>query len=138
MSTRSVLSPVSHDHTAILGRSLGTIAAEKAGIVRRGRPVLVARQRPTALAAIRRVCRATGADLVLVRPLTGHADLALAGDHQRQNAALAVEAARRLAADGLGIPEPAYAAGLRDAVWPARFERVGRRRQRNWRRIAHA
>ena len=123
----SVLTPVSHDHTAILGRSLATIATEKAGIVRAGRPALVALQRPTALAAIRRACRSAGADLEMVRPLGVRADLALAGDHQRQNAALAVAAARALAAGGVAIPEPAYADGLRGAVWPARFERVSGR-----------
>ena len=120
----SVLTPVSRDHTAILGRSLASIATEKAGIVRPGRPALVALQRPTAHAAIRRVSRAAGADLELVRPLGVRAVLALAGDHQRQNAALAVATARALAVTGVAIPERAYPEGLRSAVWPARFERV--------------
>ena len=123
----SVLTPVSRDHTAILGRSLASIATEKAGIVRPGRPALVALQRPTALAAIRRACRAAGADLELVRPLGVRTELALTGDHQRQNAALAIAAARALTAGGLVIPEPAHADGLRRAAWPARFERVGER-----------
>lgn len=116
----SILTPISHDHTAILGRSLGSIATEKAGIVRAGRPAFVAGQRPTALAAIRRVCRAAGVTLTPVRPLAVHTDLGrLDGDHQRQNAALAAAAAR-----ALGIPETAFGPGLRRAVWPARFERV--------------
>ena len=115
----SILTPISHDHTAILGRSLATIATEKAGIVRAGRLALVAVQRPTELGAIHRVCRAADATLTAVRPLAVRADLGLAGDHQRQNAALAVAAAR-----ALGIPEAAFAPGLRRAVWPARFERV--------------
>ena len=115
----SILTPISHDHTAILGRSLATIATEKAGIVRAGRLALVAVQRPTALGAIHRVCRAADVTLTAVRPLAVRADLGLAGDHQRQNAALAVAAAR-----ALGIPEAAFAPGLRRAVWPARFERV--------------
>ncbi len=120
--TISVLTPVSRDHTGILGRSLATIAAEKAGIARRGRPLLVAAQRPVALAAIRRASRTEDAQLALIRPLGARAELALAGDHQRQNAALAVAAARALA-----IPERAHAEGLRRAVWPARFERIGSR-----------
>ena len=123
----SVLTAVSRDHVAILGRSLGAIATEKAGIVRRGRPAIVAPQRPAALAAIRRACRQAGADVVLVRPMPASADLGLEGDHQRENAALAVAAARALAAAGLAIPERAYAAGLRRVVWPGRFERAGRR-----------
>ena len=120
----SVLTPVSHDHTAILGRSLAGIATQKAGILRPGRAALSALQRPTALAAIRRACRAAGADLELVRPLATQSKVALRGEHQRQNAALAVAAARALAAVGVAIPERAYSEGLRRAVWPARFERV--------------
>ena len=115
----SVVTSVSHDHTAILGRSLAMIAAEKAGIVRSGRPARVAQQRPTALAAIRRACRAAGADLEVVPPLDGHTALGLAGDHQRQNAALAVAAARVL-----GVAPGTFGRGLRRAVWPARYERV--------------
>lgn len=113
----SVITPVSYDHTAILGRTLGAIATEKAGIVRRGRPALVAEQRPTAMRAIERVGRR--ADLRIIRPLGAHADLGLSGRHQRQNAALAAEAAR-----ALGLSETAIARGLRAARWPARFERV--------------
>ena len=120
----SVLTPVSRDHTAILGRSLARIATEKAGILRSGRPALSALQRPTALAAIRGAARAAGADLELVRPLGVQSQLALTGEHQRQNAALAVAAARALAAVGVAISERAYSDGLRGAIWPARFERV--------------
>ena len=123
----SVLTAVSRDHTAILGRSLAAIATEKAGIVRRGRPAISAPQRPAALAAIRRVCRRAGAEFVLVRPMAASAELGLAGEHQRENAALAVAAARALAAAGLAIQERAYVAGLRRVVWPGRFERVRRR-----------
>ena len=115
----SIVTAVSHDHTAILGRSIATIAAEKAGIVRRGRPALVAPQRPVAERAIKRVCRAAGADCQFVRPLGVQAKLALEGDHQRENAALAVAAAR-----AIGAPERGVDLGLRTAVWPARYELV--------------
>lgn len=115
----SVITSISYDHTAILGRTLGAIASEKAGIVRRGTPAPVAVQRPAAARAIERICRAMGADRRVVQPLGVHADLALTGEHQRQNAALAVAAARALGAD-----EGAIAHGLRTATWPARFERV--------------
>ena len=115
----SIITPVSYDHTAILGRTLGAIATEKAGIVRRGRPALVAEQRPAAARAIERVSRVCGAELRVVRPLGARADLGLSGDHQRQNAALATAAAQLL-----GIGEPAVARGLRATSWPARFERV--------------
>jgi dihydrofolate synthase/folylpolyglutamate synthase len=120
----SVLTPVSHDHTAILGRSLATIAAEKAGILRAGRPAVIAGQRPAADAAIRRACRAVGADCRSVPALRRIAEVALSGAHQRENAAVALCAARALATTGVAIPERAYADGLGRAVWPGRFERV--------------
>jgi dihydrofolate synthase/folylpolyglutamate synthase len=115
----SVLTSVSYDHTAILGRTLAAIATEKAGILRRARPAIVAVQRPSAARAIRRVGRAIGAQARVVRPVGVHADLGLAGGHQRQNAALASSAAR-----ALGVGEAAIARGLRTTSWPARFERV--------------
>ena len=115
----SVITSISYDHTAILGRTLAAIATEKAGIVRAGRPALVAVQRPAAARAIARACRAAGADLRVVRPLGVHADLGLSGDHQRQNAALAGAAAA-----ALGFDRAVIARGLRTAIWPARFERV--------------
>ena len=115
----SVITPVSYDHTATLGRSLAAIATEKAGIARRGRPALVALQRPAAARAIARACRSDGAQLRVVRPLGPRVALALAGDHQRQNGALAVAAA-----EALGIPSAAVAGGLRAARWPARYEVV--------------
>jgi dihydrofolate synthase/folylpolyglutamate synthase len=115
----SIITPISYDHTAILGRTLQAIATEKAGIARRGRPLLTAVQRPAALAALRRAGRTAGAPLEVVGPLGARAALGLAGDHQRQNAALAASAAR-----ALGIDDPAIGRGLRGARWPARFERV--------------
>ena len=121
----SIITPISRDHTGILGHTLAKIAGEKAGIARPGRPLLVAAQRPTARMAIRRASR--GAELRPIAALPEWVRPALAGDHQRQNAALASAAARALRTEGVAIPEPAITAGLRRAVWPARFERVGRR-----------
>ena len=46
----SIITSISYDHTAILGRTLGVIASEKAGILRQGRTALLAEQRPTARA----------------------------------------------------------------------------------------
>src|SRR5205814_2199455 len=78
---------------AILGRTLGSIATEKGGILRRSRAGLLAAQRPSALRALLRACRQTGARCQVVPPLQH--DVPLAGAHQRQNAALAIEAARQ-------------------------------------------
>ncbi|MDP9319839.1 MAG: Mur ligase family protein, partial [Chloroflexota bacterium] len=104
----SIITSISHDHTAILGRSLAMIATEKAGIVRRGRTALVAPQRPVAARAVQRVCRAADADCRTVLPLDPRVTLALVGDHQRLNAALAMAAAVEL-----GVAEPKIERGLR-------------------------
>jgi dihydrofolate synthase / folylpolyglutamate synthase len=116
----SVITSISHDHTAILGKTLGEIASEKAGILRDGRRALLAEQRPAAMRALMRACRCMGAQCRVVPPL--RRELPLAGAHQRQNAALAVEAARALLP---GITEKAISRGLKRLTWPGRFEVVG-------------
>ena len=115
----SIVSSISYDHTAILGRSLGAIAREKAGVLRPGRPALLAPQRPVARRALRAACRERGARCLAVAPVPARVPLGLAGAHQRTNAALAAAAAR-----GLGIGERPIRAGLRHARWPGRFEVV--------------
>ncbi len=112
----SVITPISYDHTAILGRTLGAIAQEKAGILRRGRPAILAQQRPAALRALQRACRAIGANCHVVPPK--QRDLPLAGEHQWQNAALAAEAALLMA----NCDEAAIEHGLQRVRWPGRFE----------------
>jgi dihydrofolate synthase/folylpolyglutamate synthase len=98
---------------------LGAIAIEKAGILRRGRPAVLAQQRPAAMRALRRACRAIGANCQVVPPQ--QRSLALPGEHQWQNAALATEAARLMANV---VDEATVAHGLRRLRWPGRFEVV--------------
>jgi dihydrofolate synthase/folylpolyglutamate synthase len=116
----SIVTSISYDHTAILGRTLEAIATEKAGILRRNRMALLAEQRPRAMRALRRACRAIGARCEVVPPL--QRELPLAGAHQRQNAALAVAAARALRPE---ISAAAIDVGLERVRWPGRFEVVG-------------
>jgi len=115
----SIITSISYDHTAILGRTLGAIASEKAGILRQDRPALLARQRPAAQRALSHACRTVGARCRVVDPLTS--DVTLAGAHQRQNAALAVAAARVLVPS---IQSSQVDAGLSRIRWPGRFEIV--------------
>ena len=60
----AIITPISYDHTHILGRTLGAIAGEKAGIIKPGQTVVSAPQRPAAQRVIRRVARERGATLV--------------------------------------------------------------------------
>lgn len=101
------------DHTEILGDTIEAIAYEKAGIFRAGRPALTCAQGP-ALDAL----RAAWPAVISAPPLPPEASLALAGAHQRQNAALAWALAR-----ALGV-EPRVE-DLGRARWPGRMERVG-------------
>ena len=112
----SVITSISYDHTAILGRTLGAIAIEKAGILRPGRPALLAEQRPAAMRALRRACRELGAQCQVIAPV--ERALPLAGEHQWQNAALAVAAARLM----VPVDDAAVDHGLRRVRWPGRFE----------------
>ena len=116
----SVITSISYDHTAILGHTLAAIATEKAGILRHGRPALLAEQRPAAMRALRRACRAVRAHCRVVSP--GAWQPSLAGAHQRQNAALAVASAQTLSPR---VDAAAIERGLQRLRWPGRFEVVG-------------
>ncbi|MBI2755487.1 MAG: bifunctional folylpolyglutamate synthase/dihydrofolate synthase [Chloroflexi bacterium] len=124
----SVITTISHDHTAILGRTLPLIAAEKAGIFRRGRPAVIAPQRPAARTAITASARALATPLTWARA-EPHLCPPLQGEHQRTNAAVAWSAAlavmRVLGKDATSIDTPGRAtAVLADLRWPGRFECV--------------
>lgn len=113
----SVITSISYDHTAILGRTLGAIAAEKAGILRPAHPALLAQQRPAAMRALEQACHRVGAHCRTVAPLED--ETPLRGQHQRQNAALAIEAAHAMCPD---LSKQAIAKGLARLSWPGRFE----------------
>jgi len=136
----SVIAPVDHDHHEFLGDSLAGIAGEKAGVIKRGAPVIVGRQPLEAYEVIEARAQALGAPLLVLGTdfdawierdrLTVQLedrllDLpapALAGVHQVDNAALAVVTALQLRE--ARIDEDAIGRGLASAVWPARFQRL--------------
>lgn len=108
----TVVTALALDHTDVLGPTLAHVAREKAGIVKPGAPVLTLAQPPEAMAELHAAADRAGVPLEVVdatvhasddgctwtTPL-GHyagAPLALAGAHQRANAALALRAAETL------------------------------------------
>ena len=123
----SVITPISHDHTKLLGSRLSQIALEKAGVLRPGRVAVLAPQPASARAALLRQCTAVAAEPREVRPLSlrlvPRDALALRGDHQRVNAAVAIAAAEALAEHGVPLGGDAVAA-LGDLRMPGRFEVV--------------
>ncbi len=117
----SVITRIGLDHMEILGDTLEKIAAEKAGIIKPGVPVVTAPQQPEALAVLRRVAAERGAPLIEVTAPWTQSEVGLAGAHQRWNAALAVAAIR---AAGLVLSEAQIASALAGTRWPGRFERL--------------
>jgi dihydrofolate synthase/folylpolyglutamate synthase len=124
----SVITSIGLDHCEFLGNELGEIAAEKAGIVKEGRPVVIGRMPAMAEHVIRRIAAERKAPLVSVAEKFGD-DLArypatnLEGDYQRWNAATATLVARTLDPKWK-ISDEMIARGLAQVDWPGRWQRV--------------
>ncbi|MBE2233464.1 MAG: bifunctional folylpolyglutamate synthase/dihydrofolate synthase [Anaerolinea sp.] len=146
----SVITPISFEHTALLGDTLAKIAREKAGIIKPGVPVVVAPQEAEALAVFQEVAAAQGARLVQVGrdwrwqalsdgldgqtfavhsaacpwPLDELRELRtpLLGAHQLANATTAIAACAELASQGAPIDADSLRRGLSQVVWPCRLE----------------
>ncbi|HEX3429798.1 MAG TPA: folylpolyglutamate synthase/dihydrofolate synthase family protein [Rhizomicrobium sp.] len=134
----TAITPVGLDHQEFLGFSLGDIAAEKAGIVKRGVPLIVGPQDDIPRDVIIRTAEALGAPVLLYgqdffahqehgrmiyQDEKGLLDLPpprLIGRHQIDNAATAIATLR---AGGWGA-ESAVEKGLRTVQWPARMQRL--------------
>jgi dihydrofolate synthase/folylpolyglutamate synthase len=123
---------IDFDHQAQLGNSLASIAAEKAGVIKSGIPVICGPLPYEALAVVERVCAERHARLIrtdLDGRLAARVDaipLALEGEHQRANAAVALALLDVIDEDEtlrLPISTDAMRTGLASAVWPGRLER---------------
>jgi dihydrofolate synthase / folylpolyglutamate synthase len=116
----SVITPIDFDHEKWLGKTLSEIATEKAGIIKPKVPVVCAPQRPEAKEVIRTRAGKCGAPVQFVTEPYDETLIALAGSHQKQNAALAIAAVRAAKID---LDGSAIARGLSGIEWPARFQR---------------
>ena len=124
----SVITSISVDHAEYLGSELGKIAAEKAGIIKPGRAVVIGRMPAEAEQVIRAVAKERGAPLVSVAEVFGgdverYPVTNLEGDYQRWNAATASLAARALA-PRWRITDEVITRALRHVDWPGRWQRV--------------
>jgi dihydrofolate synthase/folylpolyglutamate synthase len=135
----AAISTVSHDHADFLGDDLAGIAAEKAGILKRGAPGIIGPQEEHALAMIELEAKAVGAPVfvqgtdymafteggrLVYQDEDGLLDLPLPrlpGAHQVDNAGLAIATLRRA---GITLPPRALEIGLGAADWPARMQRL--------------
>lgn len=124
----SVITSISLDHQQQLGDTIEKIAAEKAGIIKPGVPVVMGYLVPEAEAVIRKVAKAQGSELYSVREAFGkdvscYPDSALEGDFQRINAAIATLSVRVLQ-NRLPTPKNAIDEGLKKVAWTGRWQRV--------------
>src|SRR5882724_1387691 len=144
----SIITRIDFDHENFLGHSLREIAAEKAGIIKRGVPVIIAEQREEAGQVLLSKARELGVPVfeinatftiessqmsdgrvraVIKEIASGNKyqlNPGLAGRFQLQNALNAVAATRVLQSQGFHIAADAIEQGIATAVWPGRIERV--------------
>jgi dihydrofolate synthase/folylpolyglutamate synthase len=146
----ALITNIDFDHMEFLGSTLGAIAAEKAGVIKPGRPVISGVEQEEAVAAIRRRAEACGAELLVLKDVARvlnlrrkqgrySFDLALGderfagltcpllGKFQIRNTAIAVAAAWRLRGEGFEISRRSIVRGLRAAHWPGRLEPIHHR-----------
>ncbi|MHB1318452.1 MAG: bifunctional folylpolyglutamate synthase/dihydrofolate synthase, partial [Anaerolineae bacterium] len=149
----SLITSISIDHVGVLGSTLAEIAGEKAGIIKRGVPVVSAPQQPEALKVIRRTAARSESPLTLVqrdwrwrslgvrhggqllevyrRGNALHPDypdlfLPLLGEFQLENACTAIAGIEVLKEQGLGIEREAVREGLAQVQWPGRLQVLSR------------
>jgi dihydrofolate synthase/folylpolyglutamate synthase len=135
----AVITPIDFDHEAFLGSSIESIAAEKAGIIKAGRPAVFSTQRPAAFGVLERRAlemeapvtlssewriedlhlEKFGSRFTLARDEEIPIDCPLAGEHQVENARTAVAALSIF-----GLSAAAIGEGVARAWWPGRLERV--------------
>ena len=144
----SVITTINLEHTDVLGDRLSEIATEKAGIIKRGVPVVSAPQVEEVRAVIESACHKMDAPLIFVdletvsssryavgmqlfnvegRHDTYEFRTPLLGTYQRVNAALAVAALEALIDRGVaGIDKDSVERGLEKTDWPGRFQVLDR------------
>lgn len=129
----SVITSIGRDHIEFLGDTLEAIAAEKGGIIKPGRPVVIGRLPKAAEDVVRSQAARTGARVASVVEAFGDDPDAypvtnLAGEYQRVNAATAVLAGRELGRRWR-LEEHQMRSALTHVDWPGRWQamRVGDR-----------
>jgi len=142
------ITSISLDHTQQLGATLEAVAKEKAAIIKKDKPVVIAPQAEEAMEVIRARCgemnaracyvgkdltcqmsdRNLGGQRFIIRGARREYDVGtrLLGDHQMINAAMAVGLAEILKDEGFAISDEAIEGGMSETFWPGRFEIMGR------------
>jgi len=124
----SVITNIALDHQQWLGDTLEQIAAEKAGIIKPGVPVITAATAPEAFAVIEQTARARRAPLTRIAPVPAAAmnppyAVSLPGEHQKVNAALALGVVEVLQKQ-IPVPQTCIRQGLAAVHWPGRLQLI--------------
>jgi dihydrofolate synthase/folylpolyglutamate synthase len=119
----SVITNISFDHQQWLGDTLEKIAAEKAGIIKAGIPVVTATDSPEALGVIERVAREKNAPLTRIQNSELKIQNPLLGEHQKLNAALALATVEILQSQ-IPVSEKQIKTGLQNVNWPGRLQLI--------------
>ena len=144
-----VITPISYEHTDILGKTLALIATEKSGIIKKGSTVVSSPQAAEADAAIAAACAKQAAKLIRVgkdvtyqstkfddtqQSFTVHGRLGnykltipLLGEYQLSNAATAVAALEILIEKGNPVPGQSMVQGMKEVNWEGRLQVLNRR-----------
>jgi dihydrofolate synthase/folylpolyglutamate synthase len=135
----SVITSISMDHEKFLGQRIEEIAAEKAGILKRGAPAVIAPQSEPVLEVLERAAARLRAPIFLAnQDWVAHAERGrlvyqdedglldlpapkLVGRHQFTNAGTAIATLRRA---GIAPPGAEIETGLQTVEWPARMQRI--------------
>ncbi len=130
----TIITNIGRDHLDVIGPALKDVAKEKAGIIKRGAPLLTGEKRKNLLKIFMRECAKHNTKYIIlntknIKNIKINLDgtkfkykdedykLRLLGEHQAKNAALAIECAK-----DLNMPQTAIKAGLLNAQYPARLE----------------
>ncbi len=138
-SLLSIITPISLDHCEYLGNTLSAIAYEKAGVIKQGRPIVIAPQESGVLSRLLAAAEAIGSP-AYVYGRDFHAEsetegvsyhsgefsmkaltLSLRGRFQAENASSAITAAKLLG-ENFQVPDEAVRKGVSGAFWPGRLE----------------
>jgi len=143
--TLSVITSISMDHTGMLGNTLGEIAAEKAGIIKETRPVVLAWQSAEVMNVLLDKCKECRTEPVIADPLYlydaqwsldeqtfsykdwHNMSISLLGEYQLLNAIVALEALHVLQDDEPALTDNAIHQGLAKARWRGRFEVISKK-----------
>ena len=121
----SAIVSIGRDHEQYLGTTLASIAREKAGVLRSGRPAVIGALPAAARRAVEKVARRVGARLVdASRVRRSLPPGLLPGDHQRQNARVALGVLEEARRAGLAVDLRRVPRAFASVRWPGRLQWV--------------